>query len=135
MVFNQCCCCVDLRTGAIVIAVLDILNGFGNFSQGATGIVSGIALLVAGALPLYGAIKYHQMAVLVYLILEVIGIILLLIMAILVFVAGAQYGDIGAVAIIGVVIFIVAALHFYFWLCVYSFYKGLKSGSITSPEA
>ena len=41
-------------------------------------------------------------------------------------------------AIAGIVIFaivyaIIALFYIYFWVCVFSFYKGLKSGEITSP--
>ena len=143
MVFNKCCCCLDLRVGSIVIAVLQILQGLGSFSEGTASIVSGIACIAAGALLLYGAIKYHQTAVLVYLIIGMIGIVLVVIKAIMSFIA---IGTIPAtcrstacsnaqstLTIYGIAFLVGAALDVYFWLCVYSFHKGLKSGDITSP--
>ena len=33
MALNYCCCCINLRVGAIVIAILQILSGFGSFIQ------------------------------------------------------------------------------------------------------
>merc|ERR1712141_553159 len=76
---NKCCCCVDLRTGAIVISILQLLGGAGCFGMGASewpNILNGVVGLLAGLCLLFGAIKYHQTATLVYLVLDMIAIIL-----------------------------------------------------------
>ena len=75
---EKCCCCVDLRTGAIVIAVLGIVWSFGYLSYSIdwliiTDVISG--LIVSFCL-LFGAIKVNEIAVLIYLILNVLQIIL-----------------------------------------------------------
>ena len=143
MVLDKCCCCVELRVGTIVIAILQIIGGLGNLGagQGWNNIIGMIMGVAAGACLLYGAIAYNPTATLVNLIFSMIGIVFCVIIAIIAFAsiaaipkhnpnAGASTGvAIGA----GVSFLIVAAVEVYFWICVYSFYKALKSGSIISP--
>ena len=80
MVFQKCCCCINLRIGAIIIATLDIIRGlvklgFGTgtlpamddwsvwfpwFAEGSSAcLLMGIACVYNGTFLLYGAIKYH----------------------------------------------------------------------------
>ena len=78
MALNKCCCCVNLRTGAIVIAILGILGSFGQFrssEQIYIGIISVVLGVLANLLLLHGAIKYNKTTTLVYLVLEAIFII------------------------------------------------------------
>ena len=81
----KCCCCFDLRTGSIIIAVLQIVGSLGMLG-GATdektcwsvlvGVAAGICLLI-------GAIKSNASAILVYLILAMIDIVLQVVVGIL----------------------------------------------------
>ena len=68
---SKCCCCVPLRTGSIVLAVLGILGGIGTFvaSQGQwPQIVLGVFYIIGYPALLFGAIKYCRKAVLVSLV-------------------------------------------------------------------
>ena len=201
-VLTKCCCCVDLRTGAMVMAILQVLGVLGSFgSRGMDGglamFVSGGLALVAGLCLLYGAIKYEPTATLVYLVFQMLPIITVTIMAMLLVLActvatvathhgvnvhNLTYGvninnpyagvnvhnpygvninnpyggynvhnpyggvnssnddpDIATATTIAVDIMAIALacyvlISIYFWVCAFSFYKGLKSGSIT-PSA
>ena len=78
MALNKCCCCVNLRTGAIVIAILGILGSFGQLHDKDhiyIGIISVVVGVLANLFLLHGAIKYNKTTTLVYLILEAIFII------------------------------------------------------------
>ena len=147
---SKCCCCVDLRTGAIVMAILEIIGGFGLIGKSTEwpDILNVVVAIGAGVCLLFGAIKYHQLATRVYLVLQMIAIVLLgvaMLMAIILATAAAAavsgnhgvQGNEGGVAMViatAVMIYgIVASLHIYFWLCVFSFYKGLTTGEITFP--
>ena len=137
---KKCCCCVDLRTGAIVMAILEIIGGLGLFGKGVSAglwpdILNGVVTTGAGACLLFGAIKYHQLATQVYLVFQMIAIVLAgvgIIYAIVVF--AALSGAAVALIVIPVIIYVIfASVHIYFWVCVFSFYKGLKTGEIKSP--
>ena len=68
---SKCCCCVPLRTGSIILAILGILGGLGVFvgSQGFWfNIVLGVFYIVGYPALLFGAIKYNHKAVLVSLV-------------------------------------------------------------------
>ena len=155
---NKCCCCVDLRTGAIVIAILQLIGGAGCFGMGASewqNILNGVVGLLAGVCLLVGAINYHQTATLVYLVLDMIAIVLVGVAMAVIIIGGATvtasasgYPDLqdnqgaqdvvtafGAIfiTIFAIVYGLIALFYIYFWVCVFSFYKGLKSGEITSP--
>jgi len=143
---QKCCCCVDLRTGAIVMAVLEIIGGLGMFGLGSEWeyILNALVAIGTGVCLLFGAIKYDQTATLVYLILQMISIVLICVISALLFIAAnasvsessglvpidAALWPFNAVAF---VCCIVASIYIYFWVCAFSFYKGLKAGEITSP--
>ena len=147
---KKCCCCVDLRTGAIVMAVLEIIGGLGMFAGGLwQDILSAVVTIGAGVCLLFGAIKYHQLATLVYLVLQMIAIVLSGVAMIMVIIAataitatgnsGVQGNAVGGTSVIVLASVLAAfygiftSLNIYFWVCVFSFYKGLKTGKITSP--
>ena len=93
---SKCCCCVPLRTGSLVIAVLGILGAFGIFVSSNntqaykciykcididTGpqwanIVEGIFLLLPYGFLLFGALINNDKAVLVCLVLTALSIII-----------------------------------------------------------
>ena len=85
------CCCLDLRTGAIVIAVLGIVGSLGNLAFSThwiiiTEVITG--LLVSFCL-LFGAIKVNKIAVLIYLILNLLQIIFIFAVGIFFLVGGS----------------------------------------------
>ena len=123
MVVNKCCCCAGLRTGCIIISVLQILEGWGIFcSLEWFTIITGIITTVAGAFLLFGAIKYNRIGVLINLILTPISMLLVFIVAIL-FVVEASLG----LVILGTIYLLTVVIEIYLWLCILSFYKKLKS--------
>ena len=138
---SKCCCCVELRTGSIVLGILGILGGVGQFAQGLFwgNILNGIFYLIAYGALLFGAIKYNPVAVLVNLICTIIIIVLGIILGIWILAAGGIAGSecrgqgcaeaTGVVIAGGVGCLIGAALNAYFWVCNYSFYKELKEGN------
>lgn len=138
MILEKCCFCVDLRNGAIVIATLHMVVGMGHFVTmfiNYLGIADIILGLIAGAVLLYGAIKYNTLAIIIHLVLALLEIVFLLATAITSFV----FYDVGedllqTLALVsGSLIFLWAIIEIYFLVCVCSFYKQLKSGKITSP--
>ena len=159
MALSKCCCCVDLRTGAIVIAVLGLLGSFANFQHGlVVGIISCVGGLAANLCLLHGAIKYNRTTTLVYLILDAIFMILLLVGLILIIVglssstlspcfksetSAAEIDWNGTMVTCSVTVGILIALlvsfiigiaiSIYFWVCVYSFYDDLKKQQIPQP--
>ena len=154
---KKCCCCVDLRTGAIVMAILQLIGGAGMFGMGAEwqNILSALVGVGAGVCLLFGAIKYHQMATLVYLVLQMVEIVLIGVAMLVGIIAGtavtvavSDHPDLqgnqdvqGAVQVGGAIVVvltmipfgIIALFYIYFWVCAFSFYKGLKTGEIASP--
>jgi len=134
MIFGKCCCCIDLRAGAIVIAVLNILAGLGNFKNinEWESIVAGIVGILAGACLLFGAIKYNQIGVIVHLVFSMIAIVMYVILGIIILVLALQHAVYYILAFMAAY-FIAAMIQLYFWLCIYSFLQGLKSNEIVSP--
>ena len=145
MALDKCCGCVDLRTGAIVIAILQILGAFGQIGESRdwNNIIGMLLGIGAGACLLFGAIQYNPTATLINLIFTIIGIVILIIGGILVLTVASVAvstatesreevdGAIaGAVVVVAVLFIGFAALEIYFCVCVYSFYIGLKNGSI-----
>ena len=133
---KKCCCCVNLRIGAIIIAIVEIGGGIGTcFSKNGRielNYVSGVICIIAGLCLLFGSIKYHQGATLAYLVVHMLAIVL---MAICMFVfIGFASGLVPTWMILLVVTLLSTqiGLCIYFWSCIFSFYKGLKSGDIVS---
>ena len=146
MVLRNCCFCVDLRNGAVAIAVLHILGALANLGYGIQTVSWMLILdflvgIAAGVCLLYGAIKYNAIATVIHLVLALIEIIFLFVIAILILVGFASWlhldgGELSwwhiLTLIIAVTIIVWALVEIYFCVCVYSFYKQLKSGIITS---
>ena len=145
MVLEKCCFCVDLRNGAIVIATLHMVAALGQLGTTAISwitIVDVLLGLIAGAVLLYGAIKYNTVAIIIHLVLALIEIVFLLATAIMIFVRAAAWLNLNGgelhwlhtlSLVIGGVISLWAIIEIYFLVCVCSFYQQLKSGMITSP--
>ena len=151
---SKCCCCIPLRTGSLILAILGILCGIGTVAQYREqwgGIIQGIFYLLAYGSLLYGALKYNEKAVLTSLVITGLSIALGIIICIIaianietfnpqlanncagLIVDGRMYVNCDDVksAAIGLTagVFIIGSiLNAYFWICNYSFYKELKEG-------
>ena len=151
---NKCCCCVDLRTGCIVIAVLGFIGSLSSFQHGIVwGVVGLVASIVAHGCLLYGAIKYHKVTTLVYLVMEMLFIIFYVVLAVLTIVVLSGGGvascldnwdgvsDDGtgcavfvSIAIVVMLVYVaLIGLSIYWWVCVFSFYQDLKRNEVASP--
>ena len=87
MALGKCCCCVDLRTGAIIIAILGLIGSFGSFNQGViVGIIFFVYGLISNLCLLHGAIKYNRTTTLVFLIMDAIYMVLIFVWWILIIV-------------------------------------------------
>ena len=107
MGLNKCCCCIDLRTGCIILAVLGIIVNCGFFGfadsrcftttvnrKEVTNCVDDFYVITAGNVIgikgcvclLFGSIKYNRVGVLVYLTTEIIRVILHFAGAIMIFI-------------------------------------------------
>ena len=83
---SKCCCCVPLRTGSIVLAILGIPVGISTFATSGgfwLYIIQGVLYLLAYGALLFGALKYNYKAVLVNLVVTAFLIILGIIGAII----------------------------------------------------
>ena len=146
-VLKHCCCCVDLRIGSIVIAILGVVEGIGAFlnaygyglihldqidtngfitMQNIVMCVAGAIRIIAGLCLLFGSIKYHQPTTLAYLVLHMLSIKIVVI--------GCALGLMGRIyPLYALYVYSTKIiLNIYFWSCIYSFYKGLQSGYIHS---
>ena len=142
----KCCCCFDLRTGSIIIAILQIVGFLGTLIYGLQMILDtidawslgvlclGVLGVAIGICLLIGSIKSNAPAILVYLILEWIYIILLCILGILVSVFSFWGGKGPHIPglVLGISIIALDIIPIYFWVCVYHFYQLTKYGEITS---
>ena len=153
---SKCCCCVPLRTGSLILAILGILGGIFSFagSRGEwSSIIQGIFYLLSYGFLLFGAIKYNEKAVLVCLVLTAVSIIMGVVFCIIALAniemivpqlannCAAMIDELDKLgmtcdqlksATIGISAgtFIAASLvNVYFWICNYSFYKELKEGA------
>ena len=158
--FTKCCCCVPLRVGCMVLAVIGLMGAVGLIISGHSNwsnVVYGIFNIVPYAALLLGAIQNNHTAILFYLVLEAIAVILGIVFGVIVVAAStailttgldvncSQLNQLsgqhlnlsaqdcnevkaGAIGIIAATFWISALLNMYFWACVYSFYKELKSG-------
>ena len=154
---SKCCCCVPLRTGSLVLAIVGILSGFFYFARGFwPDIIQGIFYLIAYGFLLFGVLKYHEKAVLMCLVFTAVGIVEGIIMGIVAIAsidslvpqlanncAGfidksnptqVNCDQLRTAAIGGAAgtLIIGSLLNVYFLICNYSFYKELKEGGAGS---
>ena len=142
MAFNRFCCCLDLRSGAIIIAVLEIFGGTCTIATDTYwySCVLTAASWVSGGLLLWGAIRYHRIATLLSLISLMITIVFYAITAILLCVHCSDVDKNGdpdcekEFITAGVFFFAGGFVNIYFWLCVFTFYEGIRSGVIHPSE-
>ena len=145
----KCCCCLPLRTGCIVIAILTIVHSFTWYIFGSRGprIEYGYIVLInlwglaEGTCLLIGAFVSNATLVLVNFILAIIGTVGTLILVIVNSALGnysigtpPQDEQVGAGLVVviwaSIIIFIVIAclVRIYFIVVAWFFYKELKTG-------
>ena len=147
-------CGLGLGAGEFVYYVTNSLVLL--FGLGISSVVSCVCLL-------YGSIKYHQLTTLIYLVGSMIANVCYGINSILLFVhplrclsqsehdaripenytssitpwAYPVCGEVpnGVMVTIGMLYFVCGLVNLYLWLCIFSFYKGLRSGFIYRQDA
>ena len=140
MKVNNCCFCVELRIGCIILAVVGLILaivGAGLYA-GWASILGLIMAIVANVCLLYsaaytkGSNKSRTITALVYIGFMLLSAIFLVIQAILLCINwGRGYNT--ETAITGLVIYIVnILLDLYFALVAYSWYQELKSGTVVN---
>ena len=142
LILSQCCCCIPLHTGTIVIGILDIFGGFMSLLGGiiimisdgdllpnvlslGIGIMLGILVATEGAALLFAVVKSNQVAMVVHIVLSIILIVIYMINSVLFLALGIHgfaYGY-GCFALF----VIVAVTKGYFLLCVLGKYEQMKS--------
>ena len=150
----NCCCCVPLRTGSIILGVFGIVGSIVSLiaSDGYWFyIIDSIFYLLAYGALLLGAIKYSQRLVLVNLVLTALVVFIGIVFGIgsIAFLSdfqpelknscatiqdelintGMTCDEVRASAIgtTCALFFIASGLDVYFWICTMSFYKQLKT--------
>ena len=129
---NKCCCCVDLRIGCIILAVVGLVlaiisigisSGWGSIIGLILAIVANGCLLFA-AVYTNGTIQMRSIATLVYIIVVLLNAVLVFIAAILQIVdwadQGANHGNHAAIVVLRIIWVI---LDLYFALVAFSFYQ------------
>ena len=155
---SKCCCCIPLRTGSLIFAIMGIVSGIGTVALYSAhiveqwgAIIQGIFYLLGYGSLLYGALKYNEKAVLLSLVITGLSIALGIIICIIAFanietfnpllandcaglaVDGQMYVNCDEVKSVAIGLTAAAAIigsliNVYFWICNYSFYKELKEG-------
>ena len=138
MGLNKCCCCVSLRAGCIILAVVGIIVNFGFFgfadSRCPNGqcsddfyviTVGNIIGIIGCACLLFGSIKYNRIGVLVYLVVEIIQIFLYFANAVMIFIAYAYaLNSLENTLLAGYIcVLVVLLLSVFFCTCVFSFFQ------------
>ena len=138
----QCCCCIPLHTGALVIGILDIVGGFTSLIAGiitiatddedlllnmaifGAGIMLGILLAVEGAALVFAVVKSNQVAIVVHIVLSMVLIVIYMVNSVLCLFLGI-YGyafGYGCFALF----FIITVIKVYFLLCILGYYEIMK---------
>ncbi|XP_030373164.1 uncharacterized protein LOC115623098 [Scaptodrosophila lebanonensis] len=134
---NKICCCLELRLGALIVGIIDLIlvgGGYRAMYYARTagdiiyfiGLVAVIAHFIACILVIVSYFKEKKIFPMVYLITQIVRLIIIAIGLIMILVngytdwVGAEYYAWTAI-IIGVSV--------YFWICIYSWFKAL-GGSV-----
>ena len=137
MVLDKCCCCLDLRIGAILIAIFQIISSLVTCVSLVTWntVVIAILCVASGKCLLFGVIRPHQTATMVSLVLSMAGVlfyVVAVIMSIIVITSidpqNPNFYEIASKDIAyGVSMISFAILNSYFCFCIYSFLGELKA--------
>ena len=139
--------CTNLRTGALIIAIIQIISGCVFFAAYYLpyyfGVIAGLCILVAGICLLFAWLTYDFRLAMAHFILTLIAVILDVIAVVLIFIwlidwnkhyvdgYGYGYGFGRGWWYWWIFWFIVwIVIYLYFTICGYSYYVALKSGRI-----
>ena len=140
---TKCCGCIPLRTGCLIIAILSTVFSFTWFFHSKLGYEYSVPVcligLASGVCLLIGVILNNQTLVLVGAILDMIGLVSTLIVAVVFIAAAGVFASTAATTAVDgfttafIVIFLTCVLigiilDIYFLVVVWSFYKELQSG-------
>jgi len=141
MKLNNCCFCVELRIGCIILAVVGIvlaILGVG-LSSGWSSIIGVILAIAANCCLLYsaaytkGSTKSRSITALIYIIVLLISAILWAIGAVLLIIewgrVGSHHGHFASALITRIIVIV---LDLYFCLVAYSWYQDLKGVVVVS---
>ena len=156
--FDYCCCCINLRAGSIIIAIIQILSGFAIFLQvdfefrrrdeteGGTNsggrdtliwlyfgslIITCGTSVIAGICLLIGAISHNAILTLLNLIITSILLVFsntLGVWGIFLIEGGLDERVLNLRIASAIFLIVYSVLGFYFWICVLSFLFKFKSG-------
>ena len=144
---TKCCGCAPLRTGCIIIGILEIVDSFSLYFYTSVGYGYSVPVnllgLALGICLLVGVFLNNHILVLVHVILAIIGIVVLLIVLIVITLymtvwhttgtaaaAGtAASGTVTALLAVMIVLVVISCIvKIYFIVVAWSFYKELKTG-------
>ena len=150
---EKCCRCIKLRTGAFIIAILQIIvvvilaaldlstPYHGNvYVYKVPHIITLINGTASGICLLYGAIRFNATAIRIHIILSILEKVFMLVIGIVLFVDPSHKGDMAIIwfVLIGIPILVLISfwvcLGVYFLVSMYRFYKQVKSGMIASSK-
>ena len=152
---EKCCGCIKLRTGAFIISILQIIvvvflaalhlstsipDRDNDYVYKIPQIITLINGTTSGLCLLYGAIRFNATAILIHIILSILEKVFMLVIGIVLFVDPSHDEFFGLFwfLFIGmpilVIIFLWVCLGLYFLVCMYRFYKQVKSGMIASSS-
>ena len=149
LVLTQCCFCMPLHNGAMMISILETVGGALSILAGLvtltthhnliismlsywSEIVSGILLAIEGLCLLFGVIRSNELATTVHLGISMISDIFYWIMTVIYLVLAIQ--GVHLAFNYFAIFLIVAVLQLYSNLCVLSFLKTLKIIHVVSAE-
>ena len=137
---TKCCCCIPLRMGCLIIAILQIVLSFLWFVHDGVAYSYSVPVcligLAEGVCLLIGVLLNNQILVLISGILALIRIVVTLIVTVLIMVAIGLFASSGAattvatvaIALLFTFVIIELILDIYFLIVVWSFYKELQAG-------
>ena len=142
IILTQCCCCIPLHTGAIVIAILDIVGGltstFGgiitlisdgdlllNMISFGAGLILGLLLTAEGVALLFAVFKSNQVAMVVHIVLSMVLIVTYTISSVLFLALGIHGFSFGYGCF--VLFVIISIIKVYFMLCILGYYELMKT--------
>ena len=137
MVLNKCCCCLNLRTGAILIAIFQIVTGLIPLIGLVTWntVVVAIICVVSGKCLLYGTLTNHLATIMMSLILSMIAVVFYIVAVITSIVIicgldsnGPNFVEIAAKDIaFGIGMMLLSVVNLYFCICIFSFKNEVRN--------
>ena len=137
MVLNKCCCCLSLRTGAILIAIFQIVIGLIPLIGLVTWntVVIAILCVASGKCLLYGTFTNHLPTIMMSLFTSMIVVVFYVVAVINSIIVisgldtnGPNFAEIAAKDIaFGIGMMVLSVVNTYFCICIYSFKNELKA--------